>query len=227
MSLLESIIADAMGDAPVAQVLRKLKVLATRVKAEPLLQWVDRELYGYRAGDLPTYRGPFHSHALGSYFGPFNFRIENHVINKMVFPEEVRDSDFFMVRVYNPIAEVADMAARSGGTRWGWSGEAVALYNGLIRSGKGDVSSDLACTSVFVPIPETVYIGVLDSVRNRALELALELETEAPEAGEVNAPEATKTNAQKVIQNFDLTGANFSGSNNALGSADVGQKSSS
>lgn len=40
---------------------------------------------------------------------------------------------------------------------------------------------------MWVELPVTTYTSVLDSVRNRALQFALEIEAENPEAGDVSS----------------------------------------
>lgn len=224
LPLLESIIADAMGDAPVAQILRKLKVLASRVGAEPLLSWVNKETYGYGRGlAVPKYRGPFLGMPLANFEGPM-VSVKNHPITRAILPVEMQDGECFMITIYQSIAEVQNLMKGNDGTRFGWPGDAILLYNMLIRQGKGDVDPKLVCMSVQIPIPDYIFEGVLDAVRNKALDLVLELESTVPEAGQVNAPEATRSEAREVINQFIFKDANLGQSNNAFGSTAVEQR---
>lgn len=58
MTLLREIQAAATeADVPLPTVLRKCKVLASRLRHEPLKEWTDRELNGYPSlNALPDYR---------------------------------------------------------------------------------------------------------------------------------------------------------------------------
>ena len=66
---------------------------------------------------------------------------------------------------------------------------------------------------------------VLDAIRNTALDLALKLQMEAPDAGNPYADPGTKERAVNVVNNhFYLQNANLSGSDNALGGSGFSQK---
>jgi len=65
---------------------------------------------------------------------------------------------------------------------------------------------------------QAVFVGILDQVRNIALDLALELEEVAPQAGEPGAGDVVNTEARELIQHhFHIEGMVVSGSNITFG----------
>ncbi|MEU4429576.1 hypothetical protein AB0H60_06740 [Nocardia rhamnosiphila] len=224
MTLLQDVINDTQGTGPVAGLLRKLKVLATRTGAPEMLQWVNQELNGYpRNSPVPTYRGPFTTMPRAQFIGPAGFSVKNHVVRRSVFPEEAQSSYLFEMKLPHPVAEVESFAASEDETSFGWPAEALAMYNYLIEQGKGDVDPMLRCVGVRYSVPDHVFVGILDQIRNKALDLALELEAVAPDAGEPDASDDTKREARQVIVNYNFLGTDMSGANNAFGGSGFGQ----
>lgn len=55
--LIENIIEDLVGDAPIAKIMLKLQVIAYALKNQEFKDWIDKEQNGYpNAKDLPDYR---------------------------------------------------------------------------------------------------------------------------------------------------------------------------
>ncbi|MEV6139129.1 hypothetical protein AB0L63_24315 [Nocardia sp. NPDC051990] len=63
---------------------------------------------------------------------------------------------------------------------------------------------------------------VLDAARNKALDLALELEGVAPDVGEAGVPDEVNMAARQVTYNIFL-GTSLAGANNTFGGTDVMQ----
>ena len=79
MSLLREI-QDTAVDAstPLAVVLRKCMILASRLGHEPFKKWVDEELNGYPPeGDLPSYRRIDGLTSIGTFGGPMGAALKN------------------------------------------------------------------------------------------------------------------------------------------------------
>ncbi len=78
MKLLDDIVASATdGQSQPAVLLRKLLVLAAKVKNEKLRAWAEKELMGYGPADpLPDYRVT-QTQSLGVFFGIAGSRMEN------------------------------------------------------------------------------------------------------------------------------------------------------
>lgn len=92
MTFLGELVSDASGDTvPTPVLLRRMKVLAARLKTIPLADWVERELGGYgNDAPLPTYRGPFPAEARGSFSGPFGSSMNNAPIPSLAFQSQHR-----------------------------------------------------------------------------------------------------------------------------------------
>jgi len=220
---LTEIIDAASGDSStVPTLLRKLKVLAARTETGRLAEWVRHELEGYPdASNLPSYRGPFDTMVLGHFVGSFNTEAKNVPIPPMTFPEDMRAGALFTLRLGHSIAEIEDMAAHKT-TQLAWPADAVAYYNYGAEHGHIHrvVRADMALVQAIRPISRQVFVGVLDAVRTRALDLALELEQVAPDAGEPEAPSSTRDQARQVVNTYNFYGGT---SNVAIGSSQVTQ----
>jgi AbiTii-like protein len=181
MGLLQEIIAGATdGSTPVSQLLRSVYVLAVRGGAHDLGEWVIRERDGYRSGDpLPAYRGPFPAVTVATLtFGP-SYR-EGFPLASTMFPDDF--ANYFKVAFAQSAVELEAINPKMVIP---WPGEVIHYANTLIERG-GQVSLDPFVEIINVhrkPDPTKVP-GILDVIRNRVLDLALELEQVAPELDE-------------------------------------------
>jgi len=224
MTLLQEIIDGASGtDVPVSTLLRKVKVLAARTgTAASLGQWVDQELSGYDEVDsVPSYRGPHPTLVLGDFYGAFGSGVKNVQIPPISFPAELRDGPLFNVTFMQPLAEIEDLALQDV-TRLAWPPDGITYYNYGVqqREIQRIVREDMALAQVVRPVSRSVLTGIIDAVRTRVLDLALDIESVAPDAGEPGATDETKREAQQVVNNYNFHGA---GSNIAIGSTNVTQ----
>jgi hypothetical protein len=91
MQLLDEIVGLATdGQTPPAVLLRKLLVLAFRLKSEKLKSWVEKELNGYRPADpLPDYRVTS-TNSIGVFFGIGGSRMENIPLPTLLLKDEHR-----------------------------------------------------------------------------------------------------------------------------------------
>jgi hypothetical protein len=203
------VIEGAAGDAAVATLLRKLKIVASRSGAGRLADWVERELNGYTDDtDLPRYRGPFAVSVLGDFLGPFQSEMRNVQIPMLTFPEEMRKGSLFWHYILSPLAEVEAIAAKQDAITTAWSGDAIMYYNHGISAGeiRPVLQSGFVLAAAKRPISATLYIGAVDGVRNRVLDLALALEQEAPEAGQPGAGDDVNRKVAQVVNNFNFNG---------------------
>lgn len=227
MTLIAELIDAASGDSVATPVLlRRVKVLASRLKTGPLAEWVDHELSGYRSQTpLPPYRGPFHGEARGSFSGPFGSQISNAPIPLIAFDEQYRKhfEDFFTIELRQGVAELEDMAAATtsdnGGTlHQPWPADAIAYANVLWQRGSVHWYEGMGLSTAHVPIPTSMLRGVLDTVRTRVLDLALAIESEDPLAG--SAADSATLAPETVTNIFNTT---VMGGNLAIGSQGVSQ----
>jgi hypothetical protein len=202
VTLLQDLVVGAASDAaPVATLLRQLKVIAARTGAAPLADWVRYELEGYLAGEtVPAYRGPFPVNVVGDFVGIMGNGVKNLPIPPMTFPADTRKGHLFNVSFAEPVAELAQFALRPA-LEAAWSADTVRAYNGIVAQGKirRVVREDMVLVSAKYGIPTSTVVGILDSVRTRVLDLALELEKVAPAAGQAEVSAETTAAARQVV----------------------------
>lgn len=219
MSLLAQIIDGAAGSEPVASLLRKLQVVASRTGGDPLAEWVGHELSGYGAGTaLPGYRGPFNIPALGHFMGLAGSELTGVPIPASTMKEELRESPLFQVSLPHPIAEIEAMSQDT--LVFGWDADMVRYYNAGLQNGTVApvVQPTFMLAEVKLHVPGHVLVQLLDAVRTRVLELALALERVAPNAGQVDASAEDRSEAAEVINNYFLAPSNV-----AIGSPGASQ----
>lgn len=197
---LARLIDDAAGSAvPVDELLRRLKVVATRARIPELEAWVQKELDGYDdATDLPEYRGPFAGHVLGFFSGFFGSSAKNVPIGPMAFPVEYRTGRLFEVRFFDGVAALESLAAAEAELRIPWPADALLLVQHLVARGEVDMNGHVLQEAHQV-ISRSTVVGILRTVRDRVLALALRLEQENPHLGEAGA-EAASPSVGKDVQ---------------------------
>jgi hypothetical protein len=220
MTLLDEVVAGASGDVAIATLLRQVKVLAVRTGTGPLEAWVSQELAGYQEGeDLASYRGPFVSPVYGHFMGPFNVELQNVQIPRRTFAPDLDAGWIFEVRLPQPIAEHESMTSREQ-VEFGLSADFVQLYNHGVsrRMIQRIVREDLVLVGAKRILTRHTIVGLLDAVRTKVLDLALQLERVVPEAGQSDASDETQDLAALVINNH------FHGPTNmAIGASGVTQ----
>lgn len=181
---LASLIEDAAGSkVAVDELLRRLKVVASRAGIPELESWVQQELDGYhRTEDLPPYRGPFTTHVLGHFSGMFQSQAANVPIAPMLFPEEYR-AGLFQAAFFEDVAALEALAAANSELTIPWPADALMLVQVLEREGKLDLNGNVLQEAHQV-VSRSVVINLLRTVRDRVLALALRLEAENPQLGE-------------------------------------------
>lgn len=181
MSQLEGII-DASTDSSVAtaDLLRKVQIVASRLGATDIVDWVKRELNGYPDdAELPPYR-VMSTGVMGIFSGPMRSTIHHQLT---VVPKGFED--WWIVRLRQPLAELQGFSSGSDEdpTR-DWPAAAVHAYE---ETGAFHIEFHGLFSARNV-IPRQSLIGLIDVVRSRVLEFALELQAKNPEAGNLGGP---------------------------------------
>lgn len=199
MSLLRQIQDAAVSsEKPIGDLLRNCKILGTRLNSKELCQWVDSELNGYPSLDrLPDYR-ILKVQAAGYFSGSFGSGLKNAPIPVSCIPEEFRE----WARVANmtqPISAYEDLFRdkESASFKIQWPSDLVLLVGEKIYE-------DMNCLSAWQVIPRGAVVGLLENVRSRILNFALEIEKTAPDAGEA-APGSKLIPQDHVGQAFHTT----------------------
>jgi hypothetical protein len=180
MSLLDEIQAAAVDSShPLSDLLRKCQILAARLRHEPFKQWVSHELNGYPDDAvLPIYRGPFQGDIKADVSGPFGSGARNVGVPTTNIPAEVREAALSMT-FYQGVGTLENLIAdakRIGETR-------VVSSFATELAAMTPVWQNHQTMAMWKEIPIASVAGILDSVRSKALEFALEIEAENPDAG--------------------------------------------
>lgn len=179
VSLLREIQDAAIdGSVQLPSLLRKCKVLAARLGNEKFSQWVDAELNGYPSPEsLPDYRVVFVI-SKGHFSGPSGSGLRNGDIPISCIDSKFRD---LLTHCYlmDPSASLEALVDKGKGptATEPWLPDLVAHVGRNIYEG-------MVCIQAWKVLPLTAVIAAIDAIRNRILSFVLEIEVEAPDAGE-------------------------------------------
>ncbi|ACF01661.1 hypothetical protein Rpal_3157 [Rhodopseudomonas palustris TIE-1] len=171
MKLLDEIASDAIDDTTSLSVLlRKCLLLAHHLKNDKLKAWADQELNGYSDADaLPPYR-KIRITATGSFAGPFGNVLNNQPLASSILNKDHRHWAE-SANLTQPIAAY-DIGKDENGTPQGgriqWPADLVTLYAESFIQGWHLIRASQQ-------IPGTVFVSIIDTVRTRILQLAIEL----------------------------------------------------
>lgn len=180
MSLLREI-QDATSNPEIklSDLLRKYKILAARLAHEPFQSWVNSELNGYSLDDnLPTYRILRNIESSGDFYGPYGSGVRNAHIASLYIPKEYRE-DLTTIHLYVSISSLESIIgqAHEPNIRFTWPANILTLI-------RPKVYLYLECATAWRVVSVNSLVAILDTVKTRVLDFALEIEAEAPEAGE-------------------------------------------
>ena len=177
-SLLDDIINLAIdGSQPLPDILRKCLLLGHELKNQQLKDWANQELNGYRSGkNVPEYR-VIPALARGNFIGPFHAQYNHYLIPSGVLEEKHRE---FAERVYlvQSVSAYADVlkerdAKSSGGfLTFNWDPNMVGYYQEKLMQG------GFICHAAWQEIPASAIAEMLDTIRNRTLNMALQIKDE-------------------------------------------------
>lgn len=214
MGYLQDIIEEAVAKSTdLPRLLRLCMLLAQRLDYDPLGEWARKELNGYPTGlQVPDYRqlqvvneGNF----AGYWSGVFPIPLSR-------LPADLQDA-YAGQTFRESIAEALDLVARSGQSgsmlKVPWPLE-LALH------ATHEMVSGSQCVGAWKRISVSAVAGLLDQVKTRVLDFALQIEKDFPTAGEVGGtsvkpPEAVMTHV------FNMTIGSVQ--NLAAGSSEITQ----
>jgi len=218
-ALLDDIINLAVdGGQPLPDILRKCLLLAHELKNDQLRSWANQELNGYESGkDLPAYR-IIPAMARGNFIGPFYAQYKCHLIPSVVLEErhrEFAERVYLMqsVSAYADVLKDRDTKSSSGVLTFNWNPNMVGYYQEKLMQG------GFICHAAWQEIPVSALAEVLDTIRNRTLNMALQIKDELGTSyislRKIDSSE-TETKIQNII--FQNTGGN---TNVAFGQGNV------
>lgn len=203
MTLLRELQRDTLDPkVDIITVLRMARVLAARLNNAEFVTWIQHELNGYPNGvDLPNYR-ILDVHASAHLLIGFN-QMPRAAVKVSQIPEQFRHwATTFSLS--SSISELSSLIAgvdnkTHDGLQCFWPQELAAKFGG---AGYGGGRAKVQCLSAWQEISVAAVVGVVETVRNRLLEFVLQIEAEAPFAGEV-APGETPLPQERVSQIFN------------------------
>jgi hypothetical protein len=197
MSLIHDIQAASIAqESDIPTLLRMCKLLAARISHQEFAEWVDRELNGYPSiKDLPDYR-VVRVDSYGSFIGSFS-RADKLQIPVSVLPKELQEQyqNAYMgssISAYTALLS----GEKSGSVQEQWP-VALAVHNA------STLTRDMQCVSAWKEIPIGAIVRLMDSVKTRVLGFAIDLEREAPNAGELPIGSQPPLSREKMTQIFN------------------------
>jgi hypothetical protein len=161
--------------------LRKCLILASQLKNERLKAWANQELNGYTSEEgLPDYRiTP--AQAKGHLSGPFGSGWNHLPIPPAVLEKEHQK---FAVRVpliqaVSAYEDIVSHSSSGGSITVQWPANLVLYYQSKISQG-------MSLVAAYQEIPRSGLVEVLEAVRNRTLNMALELKAELGEVQDIS-----------------------------------------
>lgn len=202
MSLINEIKSELTSQTvPIADTLRKAKILASQIKLEEFKQWLKYELDGYpNKQSLPEYRKMM-AHNIGTFSGPFNSMARNVPIPTANLPESVKE---FAERMafFDGVGELEAMLKVKGDRlERRWPAEAIILARDRVTLSGGMVLVDAS-----QPIGKHMIAGIIDSVKNRLLDFVLAIEESNIDIGQKGLPPAERDKIRNMF-NFNIYGS--------------------
>lgn len=205
-SLLDDIISLAIdGKQPLPDILRKCLLLGHELKNDPLKTWANQELSGYKSKeDVPEYR---HVQAIakGHFFGAYGHELRNYPIPPAVLKEKDRHwaREVHLVEGVSGYEEILKASEKATIT-FPWPGDMVLHYQQKLIDGYGLVSA-------WLTVSKNAIVEVLDTVRNRTLNMALQIKDELggsyADLDKLDSAEAEKV--QNIIVQNIYGGTNY------------------
>lgn len=193
----------ASDDARLVTILRKCLVVATRLKNDRLREWVTAELNGYKDHlMMPDYRITAIT-AKGFFIGPFQAQINDQPLPSGFLKKEHR---WWATTGYLKESISAYEAMTSGAEKHdtailNWPPDLVVHYQSKFFQG-------YTLNRAWQEIPIGSVIAVVDAVRTRLLQFALEMQSEVgSNDNTIPDPEIV----ERTVQNIIYGGTNFVG----------------
>ena len=202
VSLLREIQSEAINSkSDLAQLLRKCKYLSFRLNNHEFKEWVDWELNGYQdEAKLPEYR-KLKVNSKGHFSGAYGTGLKNADIPMLCVPENIRNSLQYAC-FYQSVASLESLAQSSedgdhGSFQEQWNPDIVLHLQDKFYE-------RMICYHAWKVIPVYIVASILDTIRTRILNFALEIEILDPAAGEAEL-KSTPVPIEKVNQIFNTT----------------------
>lgn len=209
---------DALSDQTVQlpDALRRLLVVARRIRASTLAEWIGHELNGYGPDDtIPTYRSSLGLPVVLRFVGPFQSSITR-TFSILEIPEELRPT-VEAVALREPLASCVALAGGEQDPELAFPIFWVTRYRQLVEQDKAVHIEMMTLDHAAARFPRTHLLGVLDRIRTTALELALSLEDASPEVGSPGGPTVATNEEVARAVNIGVLNVYGAGANLVIG----------
>ena len=198
MSLLDQIQEDLTSPSSnLPDILRRAKVLASKLKSPELRDWVKLESEGYEnKEDLPDYR-QMHLITLGIYKGPYGSGINNAPIAMFNIPEDVQEQATKFELYYNVATLEEMLRSDKGDFRFYHPLELTALIAHHIGR-----LPPMVLAQTFNPLSRYTLTGVVDNIKNRLLDFVLELQEQGINPDDLESKEANPEVVREAVVNY-------------------------
>lgn len=189
--LLDEIIDIAVDNKqPITTLLRKCIVLAHQLQNERLKVWSNGELNGYSSiENLQEYRTP-RAAATGLFVGPGWARFQQGIPSAVLEEEHRKFAE--TAYITQSIGALENILSSGNNLSFSWNANLVAYYVDKLRRGWQLFSAEQT-------VPKSVIAGIVDTVRTRVLNMALEIKAEIG-ARDEDLKEITPEESKKVDQ---------------------------
>lgn len=213
-SLLDQIIdGSSDGTIKTADLLRKVQVAATRVGAPDVVRWVQQELQGYPDdATLPSYRA-MTTGVTGLFTGPMRSRM-NHQL-----PPHTDFTSDFEIKLRQPLTTLQSFADAEKDAEVHWPAWRVRDYEET-ETFRIEFHGLFDAWNV---ITRQSLLGLVDTVRSKAMEFALGLQQDFPDAGTVGGPSVQTDSAVAPVV-FNTTNNIYGHGTNIATGHDIAQK---
>lgn len=197
--------AAAEDEVSLSTLLKRIKVVASRISAPGVGAWADLELTGYSdEADLPKYRASRLLPVYGDWRGYAGRSISNAPLSSRGLPDDFRKALFYGA-LRQPVSELESLAESDKNPSLDWDPSAVAAYEKFLESGVGGSGFEMMnLMSARTVLPRTHLTGTLDAIRNAVLDLALGLESVGGNVGEPNGPTVADEALSNAVSNFTI-----------------------
>ena len=156
---------------PIAGALLKIRLLAAKLGSDELAEWIKNEAQGYDTdADIPSYRIVPMS-VYGTFSGPFGSGIKNAPIPSLLV-KEIVGADWTTYKIRQSAAAVEELTTHKNGLQLDMSNLMLVL--------RGKIYPDFEPVQLVGSVSRTAIIDVANAIRNRLLEITVEVSNKVP-----------------------------------------------
>jgi hypothetical protein len=205
---LDEVVQGAVdSNTPVSVLLRRCLVLAAQLGNEKLKSWANQELNGYaNANEVPEYRS-IYTHARGNFSGPFGSELTNWPIPPAALQKE-HQHWAETAKLVQPIAAFDDLL-NTDAKNDGEGTFSIPWPDNLTLFYQRKIIQQQALVSAWQVVSRGVVASLVDTIRNRVLNMALEIQSELKGSDDLGT--LKKSDVERTVINNIYGGQNVFG----------------